>query len=128
VGVANYLAGRKDVLLRSDAFGKAFEHFIIQEIRAYLSYKNADQPMTYWRTTGGSHEVDCIVGTHAAIEVKGTDRVNERMLTGLKALQEEQLIENYFLVSRDPESRQYGQIKIVHYEKFLSQLWNGVLF
>lgn len=47
VGVANYLSGRKNLLPKSEAFGDAFEHFVIQEIRSILSYKKFDEELYY---------------------------------------------------------------------------------
>jgi predicted AAA+ superfamily ATPase len=64
VGVANYLSCRKESLIGSEAFGKSFEHFIIQEVRAYVGYSQLDLPLCYWRTTVGQYEVDCILMKH----------------------------------------------------------------
>ncbi len=50
-------------------------------------------------------EVDFILGRKLAIEVKTTEHVNDRMLKGLRALKEEQLIEHYVVVSMDPTPR-----------------------
>jgi predicted AAA+ superfamily ATPase len=125
VGVANYLAGRKNILERSDAFGVAFEHFIIQEIRAYLGYKNSDSGIRYWRTVGDQFEVDCIIGNEAAIEIKDYENFNEKSLTGLKELKSEKSIKNFYLVSRDPVEREVDGIKILSYDKFLDALWAG---
>ena len=127
VGVANYLSGRKEILMRSEAFGKAFEHFIIQEIRAYLSYHQKDAPLQYWRTVGGKHEVDCIVGFEFALEIKSSETFQEKMLSGLKALKEEKKIKNYFLISRDPTERMVDGIKVIPYSRFLDLLWGGEL-
>ncbi|MCM2324159.1 MAG: AAA family ATPase, partial [Oligoflexia bacterium] len=127
VGVANYLSGRKELLPRSEAFGKAFEHFLIQELRAYLGYHQVDEPMMYWRAVSGQFEVDCVVGNQVAIEVKSTDRVQERMLTGLRALKEEKLIKNFYLVSQDPERRVVDGIQLLPYQEFLKRLWQGEL-
>jgi predicted AAA+ superfamily ATPase len=125
VGVANYLAGRKDLLFRSEAFGKAFEHFVIQEIRAYLGYNQIDDPITYWRTTGEQNEVDCIVGNQAAFEIKAAEQASDRMLKGLKALKDEKLIKKYFLITRDPEPRVVDSIQFIPVQDFLSRLWRG---
>lgn len=127
VGVANFLAGRKEILLKSEAFGRAFEHFIIQEIRACLGYGNSDEKMTYWRTLGGKFEVDCLIGSEIAIEIKATDRVTEKMFSGLRALREEKKVGKYVLVSRDPESRTVDGIRVLPYREFLSDLWSGRL-
>ncbi len=124
VGVANYLAGRKEILFRSQGFGKAFEHFIIQEIRAYLHYKQKDEKLSYWRTVGGAFEVDCIIGDEAAIEIKATENFQDKMLTGLKELKKENKIKIFFLVSRDKTPRVVDGIRIVPYLQFLDQLWD----
>lgn len=86
VGVANYLAGRKEILFRSESFGKAFEHFIIQEIRAYLDYHQVDEKLSYWRTVSGTFEVDCIIGDEIAIEIKAAESFQDKMISGLVEL------------------------------------------
>jgi hypothetical protein len=39
LGVTNSLAGRHEIPVGTETFGKAFEHFIALELRAYLSYR-----------------------------------------------------------------------------------------
>ncbi len=128
-GVANYMAGRKDLVPRSEAFGKAFEHFVIQEIRAYIGYHQLDLPMTYWRTADTSRfEVDCIVGDLLAVEIKSSEQYSDRFLTGLKALQEEKRVKRHILVTRDPVERKVTGVEVMHYARFLKQMWSGDLF
>ena len=123
VGVANFLAGRKDILLKSEAFGKAFEHFLMQEIRAYIGYHSIDDKMMYWRTAGGTYEVDCIIDEKVAIEIKSTEIFNKKMLRGLLSLKEDSEINRFMLVSRDPVSRIVDGIEVIPYQKFLKKLW-----
>lgn len=123
VGVANYLSGRKEILFRSESFGKAFEHFIIQEIRAYLNYHQKDEKMCYWRSVGGSFEVDCIIGDEIAIEIKASENFQVKMLTSLIELRKENKIKNFFLISRDPVFRVIDGIQIIPYQQFLDKLW-----
>ena len=125
VGVANYLAQRKSFAPASQDFGKAFEHFMLQEIRAYLGYHAPDCRMQYWRTSGVAYEVDCILDDQAAIEIKSFDRFQEKSLRGLKALKEEKKVKNYFLVSRDPVRRKVEGIEVLPYNEFLTSLWAG---
>jgi predicted AAA+ superfamily ATPase len=127
VGVAGAMAKRGPVVEGSEAFGDAFEHFIAQELRAYLSYNGSDLQLMYWRTTS-QHEVDFIVGDHCAIEVKSTERVSERHLSGLKALMEEGKVKKYLLVSREPLKRTEKNIEILPWKDFLRELWEGRLF
>lgn len=128
VGVANFLAGRKSIVPRSEAFGKAFEHFVIQEVRACISYQRADLDLSYWRTEGGNFEVDCIVGDKTAIEIKAADKFSDRMLVGLKALKEEKKVRNLVLVTRDPVPRMVDGVAVLPYPTFLENLWQGEYF
>lgn len=60
-GVKNTLSEIKILSPKSDLWGKAFEHFIAMELRAYISYVlNNKVKLKYWRTTS-QFEVDFIV-------------------------------------------------------------------
>lgn len=124
VGVVNALAERGDIRSKSELFGKAFEHFMTLELRAYLSYRNLRGPLQYWRSTSG-FEVDTIVGNHLALEFKSTDCVVEKQLRGLRALRDEGLIRHFAVVSLDPELRRIDEITVYPYMKFLKQLWGN---
>ena len=89
VGIANYLRNRRNIQIGSIDFGHAFEHFIIQEIIAYLGYNEKEEQLSYWRTSSG-YEVDAIIGNgRVAIEIKSVEEIQSRHLKGLKAFQEE---------------------------------------
>jgi predicted AAA+ superfamily ATPase len=125
VGVAGAMARRGEIVAGSELWGKAFEHFIIQEVRAYISYSNhPDTPMQYWRSTTQS-EVDLIVGERVAIEIKASERISNQHLKGLSALMEEGLLDRFILVSNDPIVRKSGKIEIMPYQTFLAELWDG---
>ena len=124
IGVTNSLANRGEIFDNSELFGKAFEHFIILELRAYLSYSRKQVNMSYWRSTS-KFEVDLILNNKWAIEIKSTKSVNDKHLKGLKALKEEGLIENYAVVSCDlNERRTRENINIFPWKIFLDKLWN----
>jgi hypothetical protein len=56
-----------------------FEHFLMNEVRAYLAYTGRHAPLSFWRTSQG-HEVDLIVGNlDLAIEFKSAKRVRARV-------------------------------------------------
>ena len=125
LGVVNTLCQRGVIKKRSELLGKAFEHFIILEVRAYLSYSRKRLPLTYWRSTSQA-EVDLIIGDKIAIEIKSAELVQDRHLKGLRALKEEKLIEQYIVVSLDSEERvTKDKIKILPWKKFLEKLWKG---
>ena len=126
LGVTNALLQRREVPPRSDAFGRCFEHFLLLELRAYLSYRRRDERLTYWRTHSG-FEVDCLVGKTLAMEFKATDLVQERHLKGLKALREEGVIKKFLVVSQDRNARTVDGITILPWQDFLDKLWNDEL-
>ncbi len=123
VGVAGFMSSRGVITPKSEAYGEVFEHFILQEIRARISYLGLNLKMQYWRTQRGEFEVDCILGNEMAIEIKSADRFQEKHLKGLRALKEEGLIKRYFLISKDPIKRTIDGIEIMSYTQFFNEVF-----
>lgn len=128
VGVANYLA-RRQPRLGSAEFGKAFEHYILMELRAYQTYKDPDLPIHFWRTAAGQ-EVDFIVGEKdLAIEVKGSQRVHEGDIRHLIALAEDGQVKKSIVVSLEPQPRTIQKgIEVLPWRVFIDKLWAGEYF
>lgn len=125
VGVVNYLTKRKSLLPGSLDFGKAFEHLIIHELSAYLSYSFSEETLSYWRTSNG-YEVDVVLGdAKVAIEIKSCNEVQTRHLKGLKLFSEEHPNARLMVVSLDPNPRRMNNIEIYPVTEFLKKLWNG---
>ena len=127
VGVTNYLA-RRVPHPGSAVFGKAFEHWVAMELRAWQAYRAPDTEIRYWRTASG-HEVDFIVGDMAlAVEVKGSARVHDGDLHGLRTLREEQRVRRTIVVSleRAPRRVEPG-IEVLPWRVFVERLWSGGL-
>ena len=125
LGVTNTLCHRGLIKKRSELFGKAFEHFIILEVRAYLNYARKFLNMTYWRSTS-QFEVDLIIGNKVAMEIKSTMLVQDKHLKSLRAFKEEKLIKKYITVSLDTEKRvTKDNIQILPWKIFLKMLWKG---
>lgn len=123
LGITNVICQRGVIKKRSELFGRAFEHFIILEVRAFLHYSRKRLKMSYWRSTSRS-EVDLIIGDKIAIEIKSTDLVQDKHLKGLRALKEEKLIKKYIVVSLDKTERTAkDEIKILPWKQFLKKLW-----
>ena len=125
VGVANYLSQRRP-RLKSPEFGKAFEHYILMELRAYQAYRNPDLPIHFWRTSTGQ-EVDFILGEKdLAIEIKGSERVHEGDLRGLGALREDGPVKKAVVVCLEKEPRKVAKgIEILPWRLFIEKLWSG---
>jgi len=123
-GVANALAGVTHVRPGSPAFGRALEHLIFCELRAWQAYHRDHRGLTYWRTADGS-EVDFVAGDAAAIEVKATGAVTGRDLTGLRRIAEEATWQRRIVVCTESAARVVAGIEIVPVREFLHRLWNG---
>jgi predicted AAA+ superfamily ATPase len=121
-GITHMLAGTEALDRNSNLYGKSFEQFICMELRAYLSYRRKKLPLTYWRSKSG-HEVDFLIGTRTAIEVKASRKISRNDLKGLNYLKEEGVFKNLILVSQDPISTLTDGILTVPWQKFLSDLW-----
>jgi predicted AAA+ superfamily ATPase len=121
-GITHMLAGTESLDRNSNLYGKSFEQFICMELRAYLSYRRKKHPLTYWRSKSG-HEVDFLIGTRTAIEVKASRKVSKNDFKGLKYLMEEGVFQKFILVSQDPVASLTDGILTVSWQKFLSDLW-----
>lgn len=125
VGIANTLLKRKRIEAGSEAYGKAFEHFIYQEIYTHSKYSDLNYDISYWRTTS-QIEIDFVLGNaEVAIEVKSTDMVQQRHLSGLKQFADEFHPKKLILVCNDPYPRQIGNISVMPWKIFLQELWTN---
>ncbi len=122
-GVVRHLQHRSGIARRSPEFGEAFESWIFHELSTYIDYTEA-VPLAYWRSTS-NFEVDFILADTTAIEVKAKEPVGERDLRGLRALKEESLLKHYVVVSLEPRARTVDGIRILPWQVFLGELWEG---
>jgi predicted AAA+ superfamily ATPase len=129
VGVANQLHPEaRKIDEGSDLFGRAFEHFILNELRAWCEYEQQEIPLTFWRTSSG-FEVDLIVGNlELAIECKSARDVRAADLRGMRALHDEHKPRRSLVVSRVAEQRRTDDgIEIMPWQTFCNELWGGGL-
>ena len=106
VGVAGHLAGRRIERAAGPEFGRALEHLVLMELRAYRSYRERDFPIRFWRTKSGL-ECDFVLGREGetAIEVKGGATVRPGALRGLRAYVEEHRPRRAVVVCNEAASR-----------------------
>jgi len=128
VGVAGILRKRRLEENKGEEFGKAFEHFLLMELVAYISYKELDLEINFWRTKSGL-EVDFVLGRgEIAIEIKSSSRVDKRDFKPLLAFIEEYSPKKAILVCNEKEKRIHGKIEIFPWRNFLNELWEGRIF
>ena len=126
LGVVHAMTGTRALDRNSTLFGDAFESYLICEMKAYISYRRLKDPLYFWRTSADD-EVDLIVGQRAAFEFKATDKIQRDDLEGLKKLSEEQIIPAMFIVSQDKFETTNNGIRRLHWQTFLSELWDDKL-
>ena len=125
-GVIRALSGFRKIQPGTEEFGRYFEHFLIEEIRAFLSYREKNLSLSYWRTSTGM-EVDLIIGNmELAIEFKATRQADDRHFKSLFALKEDQEVSELIVVSLDEKPRTTKDgIKIYPWRTFCEKLWQG---
>lgn len=129
IGVANQLNPEAGTISEgSDLFGRAFEHFLLNEVRAYLAYRGQERSLAFWRTSSG-YEVDLIVGDlDLALEFKSAKRVRDHDLRGVRSLLEEYKVRRSIVISREERRRSTQDgIEILPWQIFCEMLWNGDL-
>lgn len=125
VGIVNHLLHRKELVRGTAEYGHAFEHLVIQELYAWISYTNSNEKLSYWHTHTGL-EVDAIIGdARIAIEIKSVEEVLPRHLKGLKAFAEDYPNARTIIISLDPINRKVGNIECLYLTDFFKALWKG---
>lgn len=107
--------------------GAGIEGLVAQHLRAWIAYSNNPCNLYYWRTKSGV-EVDFILygqETFQAIEVKNSARINNKMLKGLTAFQEDYPEAQTVLVYRGNERMLINNILCLPCEQFLRDLIPG---
>jgi predicted AAA+ superfamily ATPase len=122
IGVARFLQGRRGLEMRSPEFGEAFEAYIHHEIKTYCDFNKGGCDLCYWRATSG-FEVDFVINGKTAIEVKGKANISRKDFKGLTAIKEEKLLKNYILVTLEDTPRKDGDICILPWKDFITNLW-----
>lgn len=126
VGIVRALTGLRKIQEGTEEFGRYFEHFLIEEIRAFISYREKNVPLSFWRTSTGM-EVDLIIGDmDLAIEFKSTTCVDERHYKGMLSLMDDQKVKKPIVISLDKTPRKLSSgIEIFPWTTFCEKLWSG---
>jgi uncharacterized protein len=126
IGVAHRLMHRMSPLYPGTMeYGRALEHLVMLELKAWLSYNRKPDKLTFWRTYS-KHEVDFVIGDHTAIEVKASGRVTERDFKGLRLLAEDAPLQRKVVVSLESQAwRSDDGIEVLPAVDFFRQLWAG---
>ncbi len=126
VAIPNHLLRRIPLQPGTDVYGHALEHLVIQELRAFMSYRLPLKSLTYWHTLDNKYEVDAVLGdAEVAIEVKSSKNVGSHDTKGLKAFSEEYPEAKLYLLSLEDRPRKFNGVEVWPVEQFLKRLWSG---
>lgn len=129
-GLANALLRRNRLNVGTPEFGDSFEHFVITEIRAFLSYTNSHSQMFYWRSTS-KIEVDVIITSEKkiwAIEIKSKALITKKETKGLMAFAEDFPQAKKIVVTLSGRHHiTENKIECIPIFEFLEDLWSGKL-
>ena len=120
-GVARTLKGLIEIPLseKTNAYGQAFEHFIINQCMQLARYCHRNYRFSYLSTKDDA-EIDLVVERPGEkilfIEIKSANNVEERHLTTLKTLANDFGDCEAICLSRDPYPKQFGNITIYPWE------------
>ena len=129
VGIVNRLARRGPLAPGSELFGRAFENWVCHELSAWISYREFDGQLSYWRLAGGT-EVDFVVGDmQLAVEAKASRNIGSRHLRGLRSISRDHPgISRRVIVCLEPRVRRTSDgIDILPAEDFARRLWHDGL-
>ena len=126
VAIPNHLLHRIPLQPGTDVYGHALEHLVIQELRAFMSYRHPLKSLTYWHTLDNKYEVDAVLGdAEVAIEVKSSKNVGSHDTKGLKAFSEEYPEAKLYLLSLEDRPRKFNGVEVWPVEQFFKRLWSG---
>lgn len=131
-GIARALSGRLPYPPTSEEAGPLLETFLLNELKAFLSYSGLFYPLYFW-SSHDQVEVDFFVETQkgfVAIECKSAEKWDGRFGKGLRRIGEEFKKNKVRGVGVYMGARKLLQdgIEIFPFETFLKALWNGEFF
>lgn len=129
VGLSSFLKRYDFQTFQGSEAGRAFEHYVFLELKAYHVYKRLRDDIQFWRTRNGSHEVDFILKRgQVAIECKISQIPEKADFKGLLAFFDEGPSQLHMVChSSLKRSVDYGGKKITVWpiQDFLEALWAG---
>lgn len=130
-GVARALSGRLPYPPSQEELGVLLETFVINEVRAFLSYSRLRYELNFWRNYDGV-EVDLLCETtngFVALEIKTATIWQKRFSRGLRRLGEELSPHpvRAFGVYLGGRRTKLDDVDVLPAKEFLKALWNGEL-
>jgi predicted AAA+ superfamily ATPase len=125
-GVTAALRGElsRDLTPGTPPYGRAFEHWVMLEIRRLLDYYEKEAKMAFFRTSDGA-EVDLVLEFADqvwAIEIKSSSKPSSSDLGGLKSFIKDHKFKRALCVCQTPRPFKADNIEFVPWKAFLDEL------
>ena len=128
-GVANYLSDYFFNGFHASAAGKAFEHYIFLEFKAYQIMSDTRDELCYYRDSEG-HEVD-IIFRDQAFEIKTKENITKQDVKGLLLFGRDYGAKLHVICRADKKRIEtFGtqSVTIWPVQEFLESLWSNSVF
>lgn len=115
------------ILPSTQAYGRAFEHFLISEAFRLNEYYRQDFKFSHFQTTQGA-EVDLVLSrarTVIAVEIKSTARTDEIEVRRFARNSEALSPDAKYFVSQDPVCSQMYGVECLPWEQFLARIFRS---
>jgi predicted AAA+ superfamily ATPase len=129
-GVIRTLNRQIDRPLSDETFnyGNLFEHFILHEITRHASYTERDWVCSFLRTAD-DQEVDLVIDRPGmktlVVEIESTKIIRSEHTEVVARLGRDIPDSEILVLSRDPERKQYGSVKCLHWSEGLTSIFEG---
>ena len=128
-GVAKHLnrGAQADYISGTSAYGDAFEHMVVLEVKAFCSYFKPGWQLGFVQTESGN-EVDLVIdkglGDPILIEIKSTDNVNTVSLGNEFRLMKDLRSQDCYVLSRDPVKKKFENgVKAMPWQEGLKEIF-----
>ncbi len=104
---------------RTALYGKYFEQFFVTEIRRLIRCREEDWKLSYLTSKDGA-EIDLVVdkgSERVAVEIKSTDRVDEKEVRAFERLGRDLRKARLIYVSRDGRSQRHGDVECLPWQE-----------
>ena len=127
-GIANFLARRGTIIPGSEMYGRAFESWVVHEVRSYREYSEKFFELSYYQELDAEIEIDLILNDfEVALEIKSSEKVGDTHLKSMRKLKAP-AAKKRLIVSRETTARLTADgIEILPIHEFLSRLWGGAI-
>ena len=125
-GVVTALRGElsQNLTAGTPPYGRAFEHFVILELKRFLDYRERDARISFFRTSDGA-EVDIILelGKEVwAVEIKSSAEPAAAEVRGLKSFIKDHRFDRALCVCQTPRPFSGEGIEFLNWQDFLAAL------